>query len=169
MLRHIPGASARYALKREVAVCVTGNFRRVCPILNRATRNTAHPRVAVSVMSCFGRGLVVKALLRFMCGCVRPEIPMRFFLYIILPAAAKVKNRRRIPLAQFVQGKMQAIIVSWRILYPYCKMEKSHPLQKSAAASKCPTVCPTKKGWLNHEIACPAPRARSPTFAHDGN
>ena len=30
----------RYAMKREVAVLVTGNFRRVCPILNRATTNT---------------------------------------------------------------------------------------------------------------------------------
>ena len=30
----------RYAMKREVAGLVTGNFRRVCPILNRATTNT---------------------------------------------------------------------------------------------------------------------------------
>ena len=28
-----------YALKREVAVCVTGNFRRVCPILKPGDKN----------------------------------------------------------------------------------------------------------------------------------
>lgn len=67
--------SARYAMKREVAVCVTGNFRRVCPILNRATRNTAHPCVSAYVMSCVRRVLLLKrafALKSYRCAC--PEI-----------------------------------------------------------------------------------------------
>ena len=73
--------SARYAMKREVAVCVTGNFRRVCPILNRATRNTAHPCVSTYVMSCVRRVLLLKrtfALKSY--RCVRPEIPMSIYI-----------------------------------------------------------------------------------------
>ena len=68
-------ASARYAMKREVAVCVTGNFRRVCPILNRATRNTAHPCVSAYVMSCVRRVLLLCVPLRLKSyRCARPEI-----------------------------------------------------------------------------------------------
>jgi hypothetical protein len=36
------GTYQRYALKREVADGASGNFRRVCPILNRATVITKH-------------------------------------------------------------------------------------------------------------------------------
>jgi hypothetical protein len=77
-------ASARYAMKREVAVCVTGNFRRVCPILNRATRNTAHPCVSAYVMSCVRRVLLLKRAFALKSWrCARPEIPMSIIYNII--------------------------------------------------------------------------------------
>jgi hypothetical protein len=76
--------SARYAMKREVAVCVTGNFRRVCPILNRATRNTAHPSVSAYVMSCVRRVLLLKRAFALKSWrCARPEIPMSIIYNII--------------------------------------------------------------------------------------
>ena len=88
-------ASARYAMKREVAVCVTGNFRRVCPILNRATRNTAHPCVSAYVMSCVRRVLLLKrafALKSY--RCVRPEI-LASIIYNIIDGGISVFLMRR--------------------------------------------------------------------------
>ena len=46
----------RYALKREVAACLAGNFRRVCPISNRATMIEYHGQASKRAHSALSAG-----------------------------------------------------------------------------------------------------------------